>query len=548
MKKILFFVGLLACSQFAMHRCWAAEWDIVIQGGTVIDGTGGDGYKADIGIRNGIIVFVGQAEGFEADEVIEAEGLMVTPGFIDVHNHSPETLLEPVDYTNPAYITQGVTTAVAGADGNAAPAEIRRSVDYLTTNGFGTNYAYYVGHNGIRSEVMGNAQRQPTDAELDRMKALVREGMEMGAVGFSTGLMYEPGMFSNTEEVIELAREVAPYDGTYDSHTRNPVFEMIKSETEAIEVGIAADIPAKLAHLKAVGLLNRGHIGEIIDLVEKARAAGHDIVSDQYPYDGASTMPLHGLFLLAGYPGMTEPDRDRVLPDVQKILKDSDLLPAIKMASEQGIDGGFSWIKAVGYGSMRIVDAPDFKDLIGQNLQTLANEQGKEPFDLLVDLVLRSERPVLITVGSIDEQEVQELLVQPWNMISSDGAYVVDGRAVYLHPRSTGTYPRVLGRYVRELKLLSLPEAIRKMTSLPADHLRLYDRGRIKVGLAADIVIFNAETVRDKSTWTEPGLYCEGITDVLVNGVPVVRDAEITGATPGKFIMWKSPVNAKVSL
>lgn len=520
----------------------AQEWDILIRNATVVDGTGAEPFAADVAVKNGKIAFVGKADAkAAAKDVIDARGLTLSPGFIDVHNHVTHSLLEPVDYTNSAYVTQGVTLIVSGPDGWMSPSEIRAELERFEKTGFGTNYAYYVGHNGIRREVMGHAQRAPNAEELERMKALVREGMEMGAVGFSTGLMYEPGMFSDTAEVIALAREVAPYDGTYDSHTRNPVHDIIGSESEAIEVGKAAGIPAKLGHLKAVGLKNKGRIGEVIKLVEEARAAGFDVVSDQYPYDGAATGLLEDVIVL----GKRDPDfhEPQTREAVLAAVKDPADRAKIKDWTENGIDGGFSWVKAVGYGSMRVVHAPGNPELVGENIELLARKRNQDPFDLVVDLIAKSDKPVMVTLGAIDEADVRALMVQPWNMVSSDGGYVHGDKDSFHHPRSTGTFTRILGHYVRDEGVLTLAEAVRKMTSLPAEHLRLHDRGRIAVGYAADIAIFDAARVRDRSTWTDPTALSEGVVHVLVNGVPVLRDEKMTGAKPGKFIKRQKKPN-----
>ncbi|MEX1147845.1 MAG: amidohydrolase family protein, partial [Sphingomonadales bacterium] len=382
---------------------------------------------------------------------------------------------------------------------------------------------------------MGVAQRAPTHEELEAMKALVREGMEMGAVGLSAGLMYEPGMFSDTEELTALAREVAPYGGIYDSHSRNPVAGLLESEQETIEIATAAGIPARLAHLKAVGLINRDKTRDLIALVEAARADGHVVVSDQYPYDGAATALLEDLLV---FPDAQDTvGRFRDVREIRDGLDAAEDLSAIRHATEQGIDGGFSWVKAVGYGSMRIVDAPDAPDLVGENLELLAAARGIEPFDLLISLIQGHDAAIMITLGAIEEREVQELMVQPWNMIASDGAHVtLDGRSRARHPRSTGSFARVLGHYVRDLELLTLPEAIRKMSSFPADHLGLHDRGRIAVGKVADIAVFNPATVRDRSTWTEPHDFAEGVRHVLVNGVVAVSDGRVTGELAGTYV------------
>lgn len=526
----------LAALAWAPSAAHGAEFDLMILNGTVIDGTGKPRFRANVGVIGDRIAYVGKGKR-RAKQVVDASGLIVAPGFIDAHNHAPDQAREaPTPFLNEPFLKQGVTTVVAGPDGYYSPKELRAIFATLTAKGFGTNYACYVGHNGIRSEVMGRERRKPTPDELERMKALVREGMRMGCAGLSTGLMYEPGMFSDTDEVIELAKEVRPFDGTYDSHTRNPVAEMIASEKEAIDIGKAAGIPTKLGHLKAVGLTNKGRIGEVIAMVEAARRDGVDAVADQYPYDGAGTIGLKSLILFPDGRSEGEPSLEDVKARLRKTMADPAAKAALKSATEKGINGGFAWVKAVGYGSMRIVHAPGRAELVNQNIQLLARQRGIEPFDLIVGLLLQDGAEPLLTLGSIEEADVRELLVRPWVMIASDGDYTSDSS----HPRSTGTFTRVLGHYSRDQKLLPLEEAVRKMTSLPADHLRLHDRGRILKGKIADITLFDAAKVGDRSTYAQPTLLSEGVAHVFVNGKAVLRNGVPTGLAPGRFVPRQS--------
>ncbi|NIP60792.1 MAG: hypothetical protein GWM92_02640, partial [Gemmatimonadetes bacterium] len=333
----------------------------------------------------------------------------------------------------------------------------------------------YVGHNGIRRQVMGDDQRRaPSPDELEGMRALVREGMELGALGLSTGLMYEPGMFSETDEVVELAKEVEPYGGVYDSHVRNPVHALLESDREVIEIAERAGIPAKIGHLKAVGLHNEGAIRDVIRLVEEARDRGVEVVSDQYPYDGAATGTLERIIVVP--PEMAEDPGF----DLRAALRDPGTRAALRDASENGVDGGFAWLKATGYSSMRITTSPDYPELVGRYLSGLPEERGSGGFDLVAHLYLTVREPVGITLGAIKEPDVRALLVQPWNMIASDGGYA-DGESATGHPRGAGTFPRLLGHYVREAGLLDLEEAIRKITRLPASFHGIDDRGRIAV-------------------------------------------------------------------
>lgn len=532
----------------AVMTASAADYDLLVRHGTIIDGTGQAGFVADIGVRDGKIAFIGAAGAATAGRTIDASGLVVAPGFIDTHNHSVDQLLAedfesrgPV--TNEAYLLQGVTTVVGGPDGALSIDNTKRLLRRFAEPWLGTNYAFYAGHNGIRAAVMGSAQRAPTRRELEKMKSQVREAMELGAVGLSSGLMYDPGMFSKPDELIALAREVKPYQGIYDSHVRNPATDLLGSDAEAIEVGRAAGIPVKIAHEKAASRRNFGLMKQIIRMIEAARAEGVEVVTDQYPYDGAATSTLEGIMVLPDHKELssrrhvsTEEGARALLAGVQEGLRDPARRPRIADASIHGIDGGFSWIKAVGYGAMRIVDSTDYPELVGKNLEVLAQERHQDGFDLIAELILGGKHSTIITLGAVDEPEVRELMVQPWNMICSDGGYVADGYSTFNHPRSTGTFTRVLGHYSRDLKLLALPDAVRKMTSLPADFLHLNDRGRLAVGKAADMAMFDPAKVRDVSTWVRPNLYSEFVLHVVVNGTPVVLNGVVTGATPGQVV------------
>jgi N-acyl-D-aspartate/D-glutamate deacylase len=531
MKPRHLFVVLSALLFVAASLPQADRFDLLIRGGTVIDGSGRRGVRADVGIRGDRIAFVGAAKNAQAGETIDATGLIVAPGFIDVHSHTEQAIASPERRFNEGVIRQGVTTIVGGPDGSLSPAQIRRLMAAYQQNGVGTNVAFYVGHNAIRSEVMGRRQSLATPDEIARMKELVRAGMELGAVGFSTGLMYEPGMFSNTDEVVELARVVKPFGGTYDSHVRDPVARFLESDRECLEIGRRAGIPAKIAHEKTVGLQNAGLNKKLIAMINEARKRGEDVVTDQYPYDGAATSSLTGIIVV--------PPEMRADFDLKAALRDPEKRQRLKQTSENGINGGFAWLKATGYSAMRITSSRDYPQLVGKYLSELAQERKQENFDLVCELILDAQHPVGITLGAIREDDVRELMVQPWNMIASDGAYADSKTTGPGHPRSTGTFVRVLGYYVRELKLLTLEEAIRKMTSFPATHLNLPERGRIATGRFADIAIFDPKTIRDRSTWDEPHLMADGVSHVLVNGVFVLRDGQLTGHAPGRFVPKK---------
>ena len=521
--------------------------DLLILGGILVDGSGQESSQMNIGVQGDRIAWIGE-DGAQSADTLDATGFVVAPGFIDVHSHTVPALLEPQRRMNEGVLRQGVTTVVGGPDGGFGPEMIRTVIEALGNNGSGTNVATYIGHNAIRENVMGeDQQRPPTPSEFDAMRTQVREGMELGAVGFSTGLMYEPGMFSETSEVVELAREVASFGGIYDSHVRNPVHAFVESDQEVVAISEGAEISGKIGHLKAVGLHNEGRINDVIALVESARSRGVEIVSDQYPYDGAATSSLIGIIVIPS--SMTDlgslrtsgPVDSEAARRFRSMLVDPSRRTQLKEASENGIDGGFAWLKATGYTSMRIVSSTDYPELVGVYLSELA-EEGQDPFDAVMDLIAGASAPVNITLGAITEEDVRTLMIQPWNMIASDGAYADGSEAGRGHPRGAGTFARFLGHYVREEGVLPLEEAIRKITSLPADFLGLTDRGRIEKGYAADLSIFNAETIIDRSDWDHPQRFAEGIVHVLVNGNPVLRDGSLTGQTPGTFLsLTRSP-------
>ena len=524
--------------------------DLLVVGGSVVDGTGAAAFTADVGVRGDRIVWVGAPGEATAPDTLHAAGRVVAPGFIDVHSHTTPQIAEEPFRLNEGVVRQGVTTIIGGPDGHVsadAMAELMAAHDSV---GIGTNVGYYVGHNGIRNQVMGDdQQRSPTPRELDAMRREVREGMELGALGLSTGLMYEPGMYSETDEVIALADEVAPYGGIYDSHVRNPVHAFLESDLEVITIAEAAGIPGKIGHIKGVGLHNEGVIGEVIAMVEEARARGTEIVSDQYPYDGAATAPLMGIVVhpgdssvlptLAAYrSGDLDPTpetRAVVRAEVAAAAEDPEVWSALKEASENGVEGGFAWLKATGYSSMRIVSAPERPELEGRYLSELAEERAMDPFRVVIDL-LAGDGEIVITLGAIKEPDVRRIMIQPWNMIASDGAWADGTDSPEGHPRSAGTFARFLGHYVREEGVLPLEEAVRKITSLPADFLGLEGRGRIEAGSYADVAIFDPETIIDRSDWDHPNRFAEGVDHVLVNGVPVLVDGEMTGEAPGRVL------------
>jgi N-acyl-D-aspartate/D-glutamate deacylase len=513
--------------------------DVLIQGGVIIDGTGARERRADVAIRAGRIESIAPELRLSARMTIDARGKVVVPGFIDAHNHSPPQLARAELHLNETFIRQGVTTVVGGPDGEISPHDLQELLAAYGKTGLGTNVAFYVGHNAIRSEVMDSHQdRTPTVAELQRMRALVRDGMKNGAVGFSTGLMYSPGLFSETDEVIALAQEAAPFQGIYESHVRDPHRALLQSNWEALEIGRQAHIPVDLTHLTTPGKQHRGLMKAAIEQIESARSQGLQVVADQYPYNAVATGTLWSVLK---YPRSlhlepSEPTslQDRERTAIRAALRDPAKRAQIRHETLTGGTAGFSLYKTSGPSSLLILVCPGCEQFEGRFIAEVAADKQIDGLEAVEFLLLSMHEDIIVSMGGFFEEDLQALMKQPWTMIASDGAIPTPGDRA--HPRFTGTFPRVLGHYVRELHLLSLEDAIRKMTSLPADFLGLQARGRLIVGAAADLVVFDPDRVIDRSTWKNPTRPPLGVSEVIVNGVPVLHDGKMTGNAPGQYL------------
>lgn len=508
------------------------DFDLILEDGLVIDGTGADVFPADVGVRDGRIAEVGDLDGRSTGTRIDVGGDVIAPGFIDPHTHSRGRIFEIPTADN--FVLQGVTTLVEGNDGSS-PLHMGAWFDSLTAaGGTAPNFAMFVGHGTIRSEVMGSEDRAPSDAEMERMKELLADAMEDGALGLSTGLFYLPGSFATTEEVIELARVAAEHGGIYISHMRNEGDGVFESIRETIRIGREAGIPVQMTHHKIGAWRNFGRASESLALIEAARADGVDITFDQYPYTASST----GLSAIIPR-WAQEGDRlsERLRDPATRSRVTADMIEWMEMR----FAGDASKIQLV---SCDFDDgAPGFpSDMAGLTLADLLvlREEADTP-EATADLIL--EIDAAGGCGAIfhgfDEGDVRTLMAAENGMVGSDGSLVRFGEASP-HPRGYGTFPRVLGRYVRELGVISFEEAVRRMTSAPARRLGLDDRGRIAPGLAADITVFDPETVIDRATFENPHQYPVGIRFVFVNGVLVAREGEITGERPG-VILRRSP-------
>jgi len=502
----------------------APRFDLLIADGMVLDGSGAPAFRADVALRGDRIVAVSRTPLPRADaaRVINARGKTVSPGFIDLHAHN-EGILDMPDAES--RVRQGVTTALGGPDGGG-PSPFGEYLARAEKLRLGINAAWLVGFGTVRQRVMGRSDRAPTAAELARMKTMVGEAMHEGAFGISTGLFYVPQTYASTEEVIAVSRVAADSGGFYTSHLRKEGIGALEGVGEAIRIAREAGIPVVLTHHKVIGRAMWGASTQTLALMDKARAEGLDVTADQYPYDASST----GFNVLVPAWAMADGDSAFARRVRDPVLRDSIIKGIIDILDN---DRGGGDLRRPQFASVRWKP-----DLNGKTLYDWAVERGVPTTSagaapLVIEGVLNGGASMVYHV--MDEGDVQRIMKHPWTAIASDGALSRPGASVP-HPRNYGTYPRVLGRYVRELKVLTLPDAIRKMTSLPAARLGLTDRGRVAVGLMADLVVFDPATVADRATYTAPHQYPVGIDFVIVNGQVEVDSGRFTSARGGRVL------------
>jgi N-acyl-D-amino-acid deacylase len=502
-----------------------AGFDVLVRGGTVVDGTGAPRRRADVGIRQGRIAAIGDLATASAATVVEAAGLVVAPGFIDVHTHADDLAVHP---EAGHFARMGVTTVIAGNCGGS-PVDVGAAFTRIRQTGVAVNFASLVGHNSVREAVMGTARRAPTAAELARMEALVAAAMADGAVGFSTGLQYVPGTYAAKDEIVALARVAARSGGVYASHMRNEGTEIEAAVAEALAIGDEAGIAVQVSHLKIDAPSRWGASEKALAMIDAARGRGMSVVADQYLYDAASSN------LGIRFPSWA---LEGGQPEIVKRLDDQATWAKIKeemrrLIRERGIEN---------YSFARIANYPADPSMNGLTIPEVA-QKLKGGRDL--DAQFETMRHMLRAGGAsmvyqfMSEDDITRILRHPQVAIASDSGLNVLGRGVP-HPRGYGNAVRALGRYVREMKVISLEEAVRKMTSLPADQFGFADRGRIAVGQAADLVVFDAATVADRATYDNPHQYPDGVAHVLVNGVAVVTNGAQTPARPGQ-VFTKRP-------
>ncbi|MDX2121964.1 MAG: D-aminoacylase [Gemmatimonadota bacterium] len=543
MRAPMIVVGLL------LAACGGPKYDVIIRGGTVYDGTGAPGVVADVGIRGDSIAAVGDLSAAKGTVEVPATGMAVAPGFINMLSWANEALL--VDGRSQSDIRQGVTLEVFGEGESMGPwndsmkAEVRAGMgamqfditwttlgEYLDTlagRGISTNVASFVGAATVRQHVLGHASRAATAEELARMEALVDQAMKEGAVGLGSSLIYEPGMFATTDELVALSRVVAKYDGLYISHIRNENDSLLDAVDELLDIARRAGVRAEVYHLKAAGRANWGKMDEVIRRLEAARAEGLTITADMYPYPASAT----GLdAIMPGWvrEGGFDAWRERLMdPAVRRRLKAEWRARGGAFAGPGGPEG----VLLAGFRQ------DSLKHYTGKRLSEVAVLRGTSPEDAAMDLVIADRSRVDCVYFTMSEDNLRKQIVLPWVSFDSDAASMAP-EGIFLrgnpHPRAYGTFARVLAKYVRTDSVLTLPDAIRKLTTLPAKNLNIARRGTLAPGFHADVVVFDPATIQDHATFERPHQYATGVSQVFVNGVQVIRDGEHTGAKPGRAV------------
>jgi len=500
------------------------RYDYLLRHARIVDGSGAGWFTGAVAIAGDRIAAVGLLPSHTANAVIDVAGLTLTPGFIDTHSHSRQAIFEVPSAEN--LIRQGITTLIEGPDGSS-PIPLKPFLTKLGATKIGINFGAMAGHGSIRSAVMGSKNRVATAAELEQMRVLMAQAMRDGAFGLSTGLFYVPGNYAPTEEVIELARVAGEMGGIHTSHMRDEAAEILASVRETIRIGEEGKLPTQITHHKVMGGPNWGRSVETLKLVEEARARGVDVTIDQYPYTASSTgiAALMPQWALADGPAAV---KERLgAPETRARIK---AVIADRIATDRG---------AGDPKNIQIANCSWDASLAGKTLADITAARGvavtiDNAADTAMDLVGKGGCSAIY--HAINEADVERILRYPHTMIASDGGVIVFGAGVP-HPRNYGTFARVLARYVRERKTIPLEEAIRKMTSLPGGRFHIYDRGLLRPGMKADLVVFDPASVRDAAEFGKPHQYAEGFAHVFVNGRPVLKDGKMTGERPGRVLL-----------
>lgn len=550
--RLALFALLLLLALSPLHAS-SAPYDLIIRNGHIIDGTGSPWYSGDIGIRNGRIAAIGFLGATQAKRTIDAHGMVVAPGFIDMLGQSELTIL--VNPHLPSKIFQGITTEITGEGGSAAPLNdaiikadklsydhlkltpdwrtLRQYFARLEKQGMGINLATYVGATQVRRMVLGDDKIQPTPAQLEQMKTLVRDAMRDGAVGVSTSLQYAPAPYATTEELIALAAEASKFGGIYATHMRSEGSAITAAIDEAVRIGREAHIPVEIWHLKAAGKPQWGWMPRIVAQIEKARASGVDVGANTYAY------PAWFNTFSAFIPPWAHDGGDARM--IER-LKDPALRARIRKEMETPSDDWDNeWQEIAGPESIivSVVQNPQLLPLQGKTIAEIAKLWNKDPFDTIFDLLIQDNAYTYVAVFGMSEPDVALALQQPWVSVDNDSQGTAPDGLLgqeHPHPRAYGTFPRILRKYVREEHKLKLEDAIRKFSALPAERMRLADRGVLKAGMWADVVVFDPATITDRATFESPNQLSVGMQYVLVNGVPVIDGGKPTNALPGKVL------------
>ena len=563
-KRCLIIFSALTMMMFSLAGCKSGKFDILVKNGKIVDGTGNPWFYGDIGIIGDTIAEIGDLSGKTAAKTIDAKGLAVSPGFIDIHTHCDGGLGRPDANANLNYLIQGTTTVVTGncGDGTFKIAEIK---DKWEKQGIGTNAVHLVGFGTVRSSVMGVEPRDATPEELDRIKEIVRQAMKEGAWGMSTGLEYIPGRYATTDEIIEVTKVVGEYGGVYASHQRNEFDRVPESTQETVRIAEETGVRANVSHFKVCRKNYWGKMKEAVKVINEARTRGIYVVADMYPYHYASGGRILPIASNSGWAPFHLPDdmepfaelrkkmRDRDLPDSEreklreqyvdelaKALADKSKREQIRKSVLEGEPHRPSAVALAGWDSYLVTVAEKNTHLIGKILSDIAKEQKRDPFDLAADLAI-DEPDLYVACGVMSEDDMKYAMKEDWLMFSSDG----DASPILKetdvprigHPRAFSSQARVLRKFVREENVLTLENAIKKMTSLPASFLQLKDRGLLMRGYKADIAIFDPETVRDNATHSDARQYSTGTEYVIVNGNVSIENGEYDGALNGKLLL-----------
>jgi len=492
--------------------------DLVVRGATIVDGTGRDGFVGDVAVRGDAIVAVGEWKG-GAKATVDAAGLVVAPGFIDLHSHSDGPILAEGTRDNYNFTSQGCTTIVTGNCGGGN-VDVGRMFEALEKEGAGTNVIHLLPHGAIRSRVFGSQNRAPTVEELEKMKALVEKGMREGAWGMSTGLIYVPGTFAKADEIVELAKVVHAHGGIYASHIRSEAAKLLEAIDEAIEIGEKSGCPVHVSHLKCSTKEAWGKMGELVRRVEAARARGKKVTADQYPYIASST----------GLQSYTVPAWAIEGGKLRERLDDPELAGRIRKEIQESFE------KRDGPDKIMIASCDKKREYNGKTVAEIGQAESRDPVDVVVGILKLGGAQA---IGfAMREEDMLAGMKRDWVATASDGSARRPSGS-HPHPRNFGTFPRKIGLYAIERKEISLAFAVRSSSGLPAEILGLKDRGTLKPGMKADLVVFDPAEFRDRATFQDPNRYSTGARWVLVNGVPVIAEGKRTEALPGKPLRLK---------